>query len=795
MVRTLLERQRRGVVAESLSRLQREVGLEDKTPQVIVLKQKGIGLAVKCSSLGEQKDNGTSPQAHEEVHELRRKESSLQRLKRSLRTQREERIRTLAHTTGKTEDSISRELLQLANRNAQQGQTGIKPPLAAEVVIQLDKADEQTKDPSDEENLPSGTHDNVITNPSDDDIDIETVEDNGSLTEDDRKCLVTAFRTLRSALNTKTRTRLKLLDQAFSVICELEKEEQRFERMKVALKRQRSTLINNISARSGENVAKENLGEHRRSNKKILDKLQSITAKQRELEEMRSKALPEVASTPLDLTTRIPPPQPQAPQAAQMGLQLPLPTSITHNALVQRNRRRTFPNILIRKKPSPQPPPQPHPSLPSPPPSAAQSGEAAAPPGHSTLTPAELVSFVRALPGQQVLSLNPMASGPGALPPNPAGPFPTLVYLVPPPTDLQQLQENATEQLGPLPHLQTPLSAGPSSLLGQYPTRPSSLLCHYPTRPSSLLCHYPTRPPSLLCHYPTRPPSLLCHYPTRPPSLLCHYPTRPSSLLGHYPTRPSALLGHYRTRPSLLGHYPTRPSSLLGHYPTRPFSLLGHYPTRPFTLLGQYPTRPPSVLGQYSINWPSFLGRLGANVKLSPSRPPTETQPGSLSPEEQQQQQQEEEQEEERGEVEGEGLSSLLNELSFLNQNHTPPADQPLFSSVPRPLCSSLGGGVGGGGGGAREPLLKPSLSNEDLMEAARVNGHMQSADGPEPNGYAALHYPQCSSKGDTLTPPPLLQMKVGGAKLSKSTNERAAGAWKPMPRLAAMGVKGGPPT
>ena len=107
---------------------------------------------------------------------------------------------------------------------------------------------------------------------------------------------------------------------------------------------------------------------------------------------------------------------------------------------------------------------------------------------------------------------------------------------------------------------------------------------------------------------------------------------------------------------------------------------------------------------------------------------------------------------------------------------------------MPGHPCSSLG----------REPHkdgpLGPSLSTEDLTEATQVDTHLQNAAGPEPNGCHALHYPQCSSTSGTLTLPPLLQMNVGGAKVSESTNKRAVGAWKPMPRLAAMGVKGGTP-
>ncbi|KAJ3613606.1 hypothetical protein NHX12_019852, partial [Muraenolepis orangiensis] len=257
-----LERQRNRALAGSLSRLQKEMGLRDKMPKIKILK----------------------------------KESSLERLESSLKSQREEHIRTLAHSTGKTENSITRELLQLSNQNAQQGQTGSKPLLSAK-VIQLD---EQTENSSDEESLPSGSH--VITTPSDV-IDLETLEDDDFLIADDKSLCAT--------LNTKTRSRVQVLDQAFSVICDLKKESLRSKRTKVVLKRRRSALINNISARSG------------RSNQKILEKLQSITAKQRRLEKSRSRTTPPLNHTPIPMN----------------------------------GCSRTVPNILVRRKPPPHPTP------------------------------------------------------------------------------------------------------------------------------------------------------------------------------------------------------------------------------------------------------------------------------------------------------------------------------------------------------------------------------------------------------------------------------------------------------
>ncbi|KAG7277770.1 hypothetical protein CRUP_023058, partial [Coryphaenoides rupestris] len=171
---------------------------------------------------------------------------------------------------GTTEDS--RDLPQLSNQNT--GQTGCELPLAAEAVAPLNETDEQTENSSDEENLPSGTHDPVITIPSavaplnetdeqtenssdeenlpsgthdpvitipsdDDDIDIETLEDKRPPAED--------WRSLRSTLDSDARTRLQILNEASNEICNLEKDQWRLRKVKKALEHQHNALVKRIS--------------------------------------------------------------------------------------------------------------------------------------------------------------------------------------------------------------------------------------------------------------------------------------------------------------------------------------------------------------------------------------------------------------------------------------------------------------------------------------------------------------------------------------------------------------------
>ncbi|CAL8288125.1 unnamed protein product [Gadus morhua 'NCC'] len=655
----LLEAECRKAIDVGVARRQKEMGLGEKTPKVTTIKQ-----------------------AREELLELRSSEGKLARLNvaASPRRQRGERIRALALRTGRSEASVSRELLLLSNGNAQPGRTGSDPPSAPEVVARMEETD------SDEENLPSDTRDYIGSSVrGDGKVDIEALADDVSNTVDDKKCLVTAFKSLRSELNCMTATKTELLASACSVICDLKDEEKLCEKVMVALRHQRARLINTISVRSG------------RSTRKILEKLQSITAKQRQLEVRRPRFLPAETATPLDLssTTRPRSQLPAPPCAAQLDPQPPPPTARSpHSA----TRLKTVPNILTRRKP-PSPPLSPSPS---PPVGWSESREA--PAFHTSMMPAGLVSFLCPLPGQQVLTLKHMAYEPGAPPPNPGvasvsldiaypanenipppcvsrpsssnGPFTTLLYLVPSNTALQQLQGPAVEEPGSLPQPQT-LQAGS-------------------------LPH-----PQTLFSAGSQPHQTLFSAGAPPP-----HQTFPAGSIPHPQTLPSGVPG---------------------------------------AKLEECGPRPPGPV-------------------LPAAAPPSETRPALLIPDG------------------GKALFPPLNQLSFLKANIGPPADRTALSFVPGHPCSSLG----------REPHkdgpLGPSLSTEDLTEATQVDTHLQNAAGPEPNGCHALHYPQCSSTSGTLTLPPLLQMNVGGAKVSESTNKRAVGAWKPMPRLAAMGVKGGTP-
>lgn len=154
-----------------------------------------------------------------------------------------------------------------------------------------------------------------------------------------------------------------------------------------------------------------------------------------------------------------------------------------------------------------------------------------------------------------------------------------------------------------------------------------------------------------------------------------------------------------------------------------------------------------------------------------------------------------EEQQEKSGEEE-ESLTSLLNEIVFLNQQAITTAEAPL----PRKPSSEVGQEEEEGH--AHSPWLLQLDSDTDdavTMETEKVglNDHAQTTQSRQP------------ADGGALAPPPLLQMKVGGAGVVDltSSDEAAGGeagnverkergvAWRPMPRLVPLGLRGNPPT
>ncbi|XP_075941314.1 MAX dimerization protein MGA a isoform X2 [Anarhichas minor] len=139
---------------------------------------------------------------------------------------------------------------------------------------------------------------------------------------------------------------------------------------------------------------------------------------------------------------------------------------------------------------------------------------------------------------------------------------------------------------------------------------------------------------------------------------------------------------------------------------------------------------------------------------------------------------------------EDESLTSLLNEIVFLNQQTVP-----LSSENPSSEEAAVGGATEQGH--AHSPwLLELDSDSDDLMETTWGGRQLGPA----------------NENANALAPPPLLQMKVGGAKVADPpSSDRAAGgedegggggsrregcvAWRPMPRLVPLGLRGNAPS
>ncbi|XP_050923742.1 LOW QUALITY PROTEIN: MAX dimerization protein MGA a [Lates calcarifer] len=147
---------------------------------------------------------------------------------------------------------------------------------------------------------------------------------------------------------------------------------------------------------------------------------------------------------------------------------------------------------------------------------------------------------------------------------------------------------------------------------------------------------------------------------------------------------------------------------------------------------------------------------------------------------------------------ETESLTSLLDELVFLNQQ--------TVSTATTDGVSSEADAIGGRDedlGHAHSPWLLQLDSDSDTIttetEEAGFQGHAEMSQTGTANE---------NTKGGVLTPPPLLQMKVGGDKIVDPASSdgvagggggrgvgraEGGGAWRPMPRLVPLGLRGNP--
>ncbi|XP_008275306.1 MAX dimerization protein MGA a isoform X2 [Stegastes partitus] len=392
----------------------------------------------------------------------------------------------------------------------------------------------------------------------------------------------------------------------------------------------------------------------------------------------------------------LPTPTPaQPPLVAQVLTSVPPRPAASHNAPVQRDRPRTIPNILSRRKSRP-PPPQSttteevHPPV--------------EPPSFQALLPAEVLSLVRAsLPGQQVLALSPVMTEP---------------------TVLQSAQRPGV----------------------------ASVTLNIPNLPNQQL-HLTSLP---------RPPTSKIYSSPAPLTVTNLTATDFSNML-HLAQPAITEQQQQQTDKQQTQQQQTHPVDL---------QLVSVGSDR---IPDQ--VRPPSQAELRPSSFPSLSADRQSQEKG--------TEPPEI-----------------RGDPENETLTSLLNEIFFLNQQNVATTTE--VSSLGKPSyedATKLGGAKERQDAHIPGQLQLDSDCNSTVAtetEGAGLNGHTETT-GVQPG--------PANTIGGKLAPPPLLQMKVGGDKVAPpSTSDGVAGvssteggeggvAWRPMPRLVPLGLRGNLPS
>ncbi|XP_044023006.1 LOW QUALITY PROTEIN: MAX dimerization protein MGA a [Siniperca chuatsi] len=743
-----LEKQRRGKMLQLFEGLRREVGLsEEKTSKISTL-QKAVQV----------------------IQELRTTETDLEKKKRRLMKMRDDYLTTITPTTEESRQVTGRRQRspESVTELSERGGTGSTDTGSMEADL-LDETDELTDNSSDEERAVAKTPN--VTNAEDEvqSVAMETGEESSQLSAARRRLasvtrnvdserslsvkklvrsrsVTAAFKALSSVMNTKNSPK-RLLKLAHTEIQTLQSETARLRSLKICLNQQRNAYIREISQRSGE------------SEQRILRKLQRLSSKQRTMEtQERGRAANQapaaagggasdppvgdttdddiitpsvlrqqtpqapptpVSAPPTTTPAQTPVPQPQTNSQRVLQASKPAPPGVSHNALAARDRPRTIPNILSRSK-NPAPP---SPKLTKPVEESAS---------FQALLPAEVLSLVRGtLPGQPVLTLSPLMTGPTVL------------------------------QTSPTP--------GVASVTLNFPSL---------TNQQIHLTSLPSPPTGKICSS-----------------------SAPLTVTNLTAANFNNLLQLVQSSTPQPQQPPQQQQVLAGQPPPPPVVSAGSDLFSDQIAESSSSSSPPSSRGPSSSPCPDPSA--GRRVAVG----------GPLGAEQQQQG-------ETREDADNESLTSLLNEIVFLNQQTVTTA---MTAGVPLPGKPSSEAGrreEGAAVGRAEEQgrahspwLLQLDSDSDDTVtaeeeeeeeEEAGLNDHTETTQsGPQPgpaNGNA---------KGGVLAPPPLLQMKVGGAKVADpASSDGAAGgeggrggrrgggvAWRPMPRLVPLGLRGNPPS
>ncbi|XP_049319318.1 MAX dimerization protein MGA a isoform X2 [Astyanax mexicanus] len=170
-------------------------------------------------------------------------------------------------------------------------------------------------------------------------------------------------------------------------------------------------------------------------------------------------------------------------------------------------------------------------------------------------------------------------------------------------------------------------------------------------------------------------------------------------------------------------------------------------------------------------------------------------------------------------EAEVENLMSLLDELEFLNQQLNSEPSQPQTGDLSNTKASNLPTNVfiekEAGVDRDDERSLSPLFLrlDEDLMSSTPSKDELDDippkvddlvkvifgSDSPPNSSESEVtagvnddssHGPACRVKSDAPSLPPLLQMKAGGGTTTDTLKEQAGVSWRPMPKLAPLGLK-----
>ncbi|XP_045918360.1 MAX dimerization protein MGA a isoform X2 [Micropterus dolomieu] len=421
-----LEKQRRRKMWQLFEGLRREVGLsQERTSKVSTLTK-----------------------AVQVIQQLRKTETDLEKKKRRLMKRRDDFLTTIAPSAERG-GQVSRGHRRSPERVAklpERGGTGSTDANLIEVVDLLDETDEVTDNSSDEERVVTKTTGVLpVTDAALDEVlsvDVETVEEeSGQLKAAQRtqpsipesspgvkkvvvpRSVTAAFKLLSSVMNTKKYPKTVLLKQAHKEIQTLQNEAARLKSLKICLNQQRNAYIREIARRSGKSERRiMRTLQHPASKQKKVGKRErhraanhvpagdtiddDIVIISSDLPQQTPQAPPTLVSAPPTSTPSATPVQTpvQQPQNNSQKVLQVTPPGASPNALAGRDRPRTIPNILSRSK---------NPAPLSPLLTKTHSEEL---PSFQALVPADVLSLVSAtLPGQPVLTLSPIMTGPTVL--------------------------------------------------------------------------------------------------------------------------------------------------------------------------------------------------------------------------------------------------------------------------------------------------------------------------------------------------------------------------------------------